>query len=210
VLKPISVDLAVIPKNNAVSDVMSPDDKLLNMFWLILLGLALPNNPITFLFGCYSLARSIFDVYKDCKDGIHLDCVLHGVDAVVAAAFGVYKLRSGVAIRDSNGNPVYSTLEFNGRHLMAHIMPIEDSLKLGSMATTNNGTWAHHASFYHGNITTHHLMYRTAHHDDLGFKNDGSYHHYRVRPTAEYSKILGRREEDKSNNLVTDYIWRDM
>lgn len=93
IASPITNSISIIPTAPSSLAVYDRDlEKRINMFWLIL---ALPSTPVTFLFGLYTFARSVFDVYKDCKDGIHLDCLFHGIDAVVAVAFGVYKFRSG-------------------------------------------------------------------------------------------------------------------
>ncbi|EJD55656.1 hypothetical protein AURDEDRAFT_148042 [Auricularia subglabra TFB-10046 SS5] len=205
--KPANKELAVVPAENAdISDFGS-----FALTWLVLGALYLPYNPWTILFGMYNLARSTMDIYKDCKDGVHLDCILHGVDAVVSAAYGVYKVRSGIKREAIDGRTVFATSQFGGdREVHAHVAVLNGSLKSASVRSANNGTWELHATFLRSGQATHHLMYRTAHADDLGFANDGSYHHYRVQPTSEYSAhLLQARVEDKSNNLVTDYLWKD-
>ncbi|KAL9609752.1 MAG: hypothetical protein Q9167_005508, partial [Letrouitia subvulpina] len=101
--------------------------------------------------------------------------------------------------------------------MYAHISPFNGSLAQGSIRSDNNGTWERHATVYAGDIATHHLLYRQAQESDLNFENDGSYHHYRLQPTedlmnlirASKSDTLQEREEDSSQGLVTDYLWKN-
>ncbi|KAI4231836.1 MAG: hypothetical protein LQ352_008384, partial [Teloschistes flavicans] len=204
-------------------------DHELHQRWLTLFLLAVSTwntipSGVALFFGMYSLGRSVYSIYDDChqpqgtKDKV--DCLLSCLDLVFAAFMGGWKLRSGIT-RDINSlhtHAVYNSSAGPTLNVHAHIAPIDESLAKASIQTANNGTWARHATVYSGDLATHHLMYRQAHHTDLGFDNDGSFHQYRLQPTEDMLTQLrqsknttdhGKREEDNSYGLVADYLWKN-
>ena len=100
-------------------------------------------------------------------------------------------------------------------------MPLDHDggrILLASMRTgaDNNGTWHRHATFFWVGRESHYLMYRQASPDDLGFDNDGSFHHYRMQDSDRGKALrevgnggLGKREEDRAYGVVTDYLWQN-
>ncbi|KAK0114917.1 hypothetical protein ONS96_013392 [Cadophora gregata f. sp. sojae] len=87
------------------------------------------------------------------------------------------------------------------------------------MATQNNGTWERHATFFWDNEESHYLMYRKATPEDLGFENDGTFHHYRIEDSDNVKDLrkrielghpgLEKRLENRAYGVVTDYLWQN-
>ncbi|KAF2098014.1 hypothetical protein NA57DRAFT_76813 [Rhizodiscina lignyota] len=157
--------------------------------------------------GVLGLAQSAFNLAK-CSSNIHHwqqtgDCFFIAADILMGAFVGFWQTRNG---KREMGDAVWDLTNHTSAltHAVAHVAPIDNSLRKGLLATANNGTWIRAASVYSGDVHTHSLFYRLADPADLGRENDGTYHH--LRATEEG---LRKREENDEGGLVVDYIWKD-
>ncbi|KAH9214904.1 hypothetical protein DL95DRAFT_409055 [Leptodontidium sp. 2 PMI_412] len=149
------------------------------------------------------------------------DCIITSIGLVISVFATAYKVKSGFRIR-SDGLATHAywvdpTEE--KRSSEAHIPLSHRSLKESSMATQNNGTWERHTTFYWDNEESHYLMYRKATVDDLGYENDGTFHHYRIQDSDHVKDLrkrmalghpgIEKRLEERAYGVVTDYLWQN-
>ncbi|KIJ45396.1 hypothetical protein M422DRAFT_46830 [Sphaerobolus stellatus SS14] len=196
---------------------------------LILLGLfafqALPSG-VSLAIGAYGLARNIYSLYKDCHQpqGQVIDCLFSSIDLVLTLFLGGYKLYSGINNRDlaltPNGLPIYTFYKHSVIEdfvFYSHIPTINGSVSEAALRNGSTLDWQHQVTAFYKGEETHRVYYRQAHTDDLGKENDGSYHHYRVRPSPSMLERIRKlrqaaglkeREEADSYGLVSDYLWR--
>ncbi|KAG4440290.1 hypothetical protein IFR05_004251 [Cadophora sp. M221] len=150
-------------------------------------------SAVSWAVGLFGLGASAYGLAKDC----------------------VQKIRSdGLATHAYWVDP-----EEEKRSSEAHIPLLHRSLKESSMATQNNGTWERHATFYWDNEESHYLMYRKATVDDLGYENDGTFHHYRIQDSDHVKDLrkrmalghpgIEKRLEQRAYGVVTDYLWQN-
>jgi hypothetical protein len=71
-----------------------------------------------------------------------------------------------------------------------------------------DGTWLCIATTNIDDTEAHHLHHRLAHDGDLGFENDGNYHHFRATPAPSMLRRLGIRAVNDNNGVVVDYLWK--
>ncbi|PVH72487.1 hypothetical protein DL98DRAFT_576806 [Cadophora sp. DSE1049] len=182
-------------------------------------------SAFSWAIGLFGLATSSYGVYKDCKAQFQIsECLLASVGLVISAFGTGYKAYSGFSKVRVRNDGLISHGEWidpddASRKAESHVSLEGRSLKDASMSSENNGTWARHATFYWQGEESHYLLYRRADPEDLGFENDGSFHHYRVEDSdnvkilrAQLSKGhpgIDKRLEKRSYGVVTDYVWRN-
>ncbi|KAB8349680.1 hypothetical protein FH972_023696 [Carpinus fangiana] len=192
-------DLAVLDKRNP---------------WAVIAVAQAVGNAISWAVAIFSLVTSAYSVAKDCvKEFNRSDCVLSSIGLVISAFGTNYKYQSlKLRVRD-DGLDVHGfwedPLDKRVTHEL-HIPALNGMLFAASIATSNNGTWARHATRYVNGEETHHLLYRKAVKADLGFENDGSYHHYRVQDAHRNQHVsLEKRLEKRTYKVVSDYLWKN-
>lgn len=162
--------------------------------------------------GTYKLATNIYNFKKDCTGNsvvIH-DCLITLSTAAVDAFTGVFLLKA-IGKRGEHTVAMINHRSIPELTTVAHIPVINGSLIRASIKSHNNGTWVHHATTYDKDGSeVYHLLYRRAHPDDLGFANNGSYHHYRLQSAPNPSTNTTKRTDMQRNDgMVFDYSWQD-
>ncbi|KAH8904684.1 hypothetical protein BR93DRAFT_939754 [Coniochaeta sp. PMI_546] len=215
------LDRALVPYDSSeVTDLtIEPrkEDILLTLLSLAIWAANTVPAGIQLAVGVLGLSHQAFQLAKYCSDAAHSwqnagDCFFVAADILMGTFVSFYKTRNGKR-STVDGLPDHGIATFqNGTisggltHSIAHIPIINGSLRLGLLASGNNGSWAHVASFYSGDVKTHRLMYRLASEEDLGAKNNGKYHHLR---TVGQGNSVTERAEQQEGALVADYLWED-
>ncbi|KAH6718672.1 hypothetical protein BKA61DRAFT_712451 [Leptodontidium sp. MPI-SDFR-AT-0119] len=179
-------------------------------------------SAVSWAVGLFGLGASAYGLAKDCVQNYdRSDCIIASIGLVISVFATGYKVKSGFRIR-SDGLATHAYWvdpSEEKRSSEAHIPLSHQSLKESSMATQNNGTWERHATFYWDNEESHHLMYRKATVDDLGYENDGTFHHYRIQDSDHVKDLrkrmalghpgIEKRLEERAYGVVTDYLWQN-
>ncbi|KAH7403827.1 hypothetical protein BKA64DRAFT_707299 [Cadophora sp. MPI-SDFR-AT-0126] len=174
-------------------------------------------SAVSWAVGLFGLGASAYGVAKDCVQKYNTaDCIIASIGLMISPFATGYKVKSGFRVR-SDGLETHAywiDADEGKRTSEAHIPLSHRSLKVSSMATQNNGTWERHATFYWDNEE-----YRKATADDLGFENDGTFHHYRLEDSEHVKDIrkrialghpgLEKRLEARAYEVVTDYLWQN-
>ncbi|PVH72488.1 hypothetical protein DL98DRAFT_595950 [Cadophora sp. DSE1049] len=174
-------------------------------------------SAVSWAVGHFGLGASAYGLAKDCVQKYdRSDCIIASIELVISAFTTGYKVKSGFRVR-SDGLETHAywiDADEEKRTSEAHIPLAHRSLKESSMATQNNGTWERHATFYWDNEA-----YRKATADNLGFENDGTFHHYRVEDSNHVRDLrkrialghpgLEKRLEERAYVVVTDYLWQN-
>jgi hypothetical protein len=171
--------------------------------------------------GLANLVGSTWSAVGRCiVNPLSFDCLFGAVDAVFniwnSDFFGENGFRKR-AVTES-GHPITALRQNNSTggpslvtSVAAHIeiQPNEPLIRAASLRGGLNGTWVRIATTYINDTEAHHLHHRLAVAEDLGFENDGSYHHFRATPAPAMLRRLGVRAEDNDNGVVVDYLWKD-
>lgn len=174
---------------------------------LVSLGITLATGVNLFV-AVGSLVSSAFEITQ-CGAGT-ANCVQTAFDVVMSTwslAFTVATIK-----REDGQGTLYTLASNETDHMFEAHIPLEpgQNLKKAAIATGNNGTWHHIATFHHATGGEWLLHYRLAAKEDLGADNDGSYHHLRAHSAAHKPTAMATRsDEDSAGGVVADYLWQD-